>query len=90
MSRFANLADKPKASPTPQHKPAVPDNEGAVATTVSISAPPRSNSLADNGGLHAVVENFRAAARHRLEGSDVATHHRFQALIWRRYSVSDE
>jgi len=46
MSRFANLADKPKVSPKPQHKPAVPDNEEAVAATASVSTPPRSNSRA--------------------------------------------
>ncbi|SAY46717.1 hypothetical protein KRIGEM_03534 [Komagataeibacter rhaeticus] len=37
--------------------------------------------LTDDSGLHAIVENFRAAARHRLEGGDVATHHCFQTLV---------
>jgi len=46
MSRFANLADKPKASPKSQARLAVPDNEEAVAATASVGAPARSNSRA--------------------------------------------
>jgi hypothetical protein len=44
MNRFANLADKPKVSPNPQHKSAMPDNEEAAVATMSIGTPPRSNS----------------------------------------------
>lgn len=46
MSRFANLADKPKASPKPPARLAVPGSEEAVAASISISTPPRSNSRA--------------------------------------------
>lgn len=44
MSRFANLADKPKASPKSQPQPTMPDIEEAATATVSPGAPPRSNS----------------------------------------------
>jgi len=46
MSRFANLADKPKASQKPQAQLAVPGNEECASATVSISTQPRSNSRA--------------------------------------------
>ncbi|MBN9146008.1 MULTISPECIES: ribbon-helix-helix domain-containing protein [unclassified Novosphingobium] len=46
MSRFANLADKPKPSPKPRSQPAAPGNEEHAGATVSISTLPRSNSRA--------------------------------------------
>jgi hypothetical protein len=46
MSRFANLADKPKSSPKPQPESAAPGNEECAGATASISTPPRSNSRA--------------------------------------------
>jgi hypothetical protein len=46
MSRFANLADKPKAIPKPQARLAVPGSDEAVPVSMSISTPPRSNSRA--------------------------------------------
>lgn len=64
MSRFANLADKPKVSPKPQHKPAAPDNEKAIATTVSISAPPRSNSRAGRKAIAGYFSQEMSLAMH--------------------------
>lgn len=55
MSRFANLADKPKVSPKLQPQPAAPSNEEAAAATVSVSTPPRSSSRV---GLKAIAAYF--------------------------------
>lgn len=44
MSRFANLADKPKVSPKVQPKSAAPGFEDAPAETATHAAPQRSNS----------------------------------------------
>ena len=44
MSRFANLADKPKASPKPQPKHAVAGIAEAATTSRSTNTPARCNS----------------------------------------------
>ncbi len=62
MSRFANLADKPKVSTNPQ--PAAPDNEDAVAKTVSISAPPRPNSRAGRKAIAGYFSPEMSLAMH--------------------------
>jgi hypothetical protein len=46
MSRFANLADKPKVSPKSQPQCTAPGNEEAAATTASAKTSPRPNSRA--------------------------------------------
>ena len=46
MSRFANLADKPKVKPKPEPQSAAPSHEQGVAATASVSNPSRSNSRA--------------------------------------------
>jgi hypothetical protein len=64
MSRFANLADRPKVSPKPQHKPAVPDNEEAVVASMSNSTTPRSNSRAGRKAIAAYFSPEMSLAMH--------------------------
>lgn len=64
MSRFANLADKPKVSPTPQSQPAVPRVEEGATTTASLGAPPRSNSRAGRKAIAAYFSPEMSLAMH--------------------------
>ena len=64
MSRFANLADKPKASSKPQARLAVPDNEEAVAASMSISTSPRSNSRAGRKAIAGYFSPEMSLAMH--------------------------
>lgn len=64
MSRFANLADKHKASPKPQLQPAVSGNEEGVAATAAISTPPRSNSRAGRKAIAAYFSPEMSLAMH--------------------------
>lgn len=64
MSRFASLADKPKVSPKPQHKPAVPDHEEAVTATASASKPARSKSRAGRKAIAGYFSPEMSLAMH--------------------------
>ena len=64
MSRFANLSDKPKASPKPQHQSVVLGIEEAVAATASISTPPRSNSRAGRKAIAGYFSPEMSLAMH--------------------------
>lgn len=64
MSRFANLADKPKISPKPQHKPAVPDIEETVAETASVGKPARSKSRAGRKAIAGYFSPEMSLAMH--------------------------
>ncbi len=64
MSRFANLADKPKVSPKPQPQPAAPDKEEAAVATVSISTPARSKSRAGRKAIAGYFSPEMSLAMH--------------------------
>ncbi|MBN9146184.1 MULTISPECIES: ribbon-helix-helix domain-containing protein [unclassified Novosphingobium] len=64
MSRFANLADKPKASPKSQHQPAAPGNEEGAAATTSVSTPPKSNSRVGRKAIAAYFTPEMSLAMH--------------------------
>jgi hypothetical protein len=64
VSRFANLADKPKVSAKLQPQPAAPDNEKAAAATMSISTPPRSSSRAGRKAIAAYFSPEMSLAMH--------------------------
>ena len=64
MSRFANLADKPKASPKSQTQSTVPDNQEAAAATASICTRPRSNSRAGRKAIAAYFSPEMSLAMH--------------------------
>jgi hypothetical protein len=53
MSRFANLADKPKGSPKSQTQSAVLGNEDGANATASPRTTPRSNSRAGRKAIAA-------------------------------------
>lgn len=64
MSRFANLADKSKASPKPQPEPAMPGNEDGANTTASLRTTPRSNSRAGRKAIAAYFSPEMSLAMH--------------------------
>jgi hypothetical protein len=64
MSRFANLADKPKASPKPQPQSAARGIEDAPAETATHGAPPRSNSRAGRKAIAAYFSPEMSLAMH--------------------------
>jgi hypothetical protein len=64
MSRFANLADKPKASPKPQPQPAAPGLEQGANATASLGALPRSNSRAGRKAIAAYFSPEMSLAMH--------------------------
>lgn len=64
MSRFANLADKPKASPKPQPQFAAPGIEDAPAKTATHGAPPRSNSRTGRKAIAAYFSPEMSLAMH--------------------------
>jgi hypothetical protein len=64
MSRFANLADKPKASHRTQPQPAVPDIEEGATATASGSAPVRSYSRAGRKAIAAYFSPEMSLAMH--------------------------
>jgi len=53
MSRFANLADKPKGSSKPQHQPVTPGIEDGAAATALAGKLPQSNSRAGRKAIAA-------------------------------------
>jgi hypothetical protein len=64
MSRFANLADKPKVRPKPQPQSAAPRIEDAPAETATNAAPPRSNSRAGRKAIAAYFSREMSLAMH--------------------------
>jgi len=64
MSRFANLADKPKASPKPQPQPTILGNEDGTTATASPGAPLRSNSRAGRKAIAAYFSPEMSLAMH--------------------------
>ncbi|MDE1918890.1 MAG: hypothetical protein KGJ57_17715 [Sphingomonadales bacterium] len=64
MSRFANLADKPKASPKSQPQPAVSGIEEGVTASASVSPPPRSRSRAGRKAIAAYFSPEMSLAMH--------------------------
>ena len=64
MSRFANLADKPKASPTSQPQPAAPGKEEGATATASVNAPVRSNSRAGRKAIAAYFSPEMSLSMH--------------------------
>ncbi|KUR75220.1 ribbon-helix-helix domain-containing protein [Novosphingobium sp. Fuku2-ISO-50] len=64
MSRFANLADKPKVKPKPEPQSAAPSHEQGVAATASVSNPSRSNSRAGRKAIAAYFSPEMSLAMH--------------------------
>jgi hypothetical protein len=64
MSRFANLADKPKASPKPQTQPTVPSHEDGAASTASVASPSRSNCRTGRKAIAAYFSPEMSLAMH--------------------------
>ena len=64
MSRFANLADKPKASSKSRAQPCAPDIEAGTAPSTSISAERRSNSRAGRKAIAAYFSPEMSLAMH--------------------------
>jgi hypothetical protein len=64
MSRFANLADKPKANPKSQTQPTVPSHEDGAASTASGASPSRSNSRTGRKAIAAYFSPEMSLAMH--------------------------
>ena len=64
MSRFANLADKPKVSPKSQPQPVVPDSEMGDTATALVSTSPKSNSRAGRKAIAAYFMPEMSLAMH--------------------------
>ena len=64
MSRFSNLADKPKVSPKSQPQPVVPRVEEGATATASLGALPRSNSRAGRKAIAAYFSPEMSLAMH--------------------------
>jgi len=64
MSRFANLADKPKASPKSQPESAILGNEDGANATASLRTTPRSNSRAGRKAIAAYFSPEMSLAMH--------------------------
>lgn len=64
MSRFANLADKPKASPKSQPQPAAPGIEEGGTATALVSTSPQSNSRAGRKAIAAYFTPEMSLAMH--------------------------
>ncbi len=64
MSRFANLADKPKASPKPQPQPAVPGVKEVATAIATQGATPRSNSRAGRKAIAGYFSPEMSLAMH--------------------------
>lgn len=64
MSRFANLADKPKASPKSQPTPVMPGGEDGADATASIRTTPRSNSRTGRKAIAAYFTPEMSMAMH--------------------------
>lgn len=64
MSRFANLADKPKPSPKPQPQPAAPRVDEGATSAAAVSVPPRSNSRAGRKAIAAYFSPEMSLAMH--------------------------
>lgn len=64
MSRFANLADKPKASPKPKTQPAVPSPEELPTATASLGPPSKSRSRAGRKAIAAYFSPEMSLAMH--------------------------
>jgi len=64
MSRFANLADKPKASLKPQPESAAPGNEAGATATPLLGAPPKSKSRAGRKAIAAYFSPEMSLAMH--------------------------
>lgn len=64
MSRFANLADKPKASPKSQPQPATLGPEEGATAIASFGTQPRSNSRAGRKAIAAYFSPEMSLAMH--------------------------
>lgn len=64
MSRFANLADKPKASPKLQAESAMLGNEDGANATASPRTTPRSNSRVGRKAIAAYFSPEMSLAMH--------------------------
>lgn len=64
MSRFANLADKPKASLKSQTQPVALGTEEGATATASLGAMPRSNSRAGRKAIAAYFSPEMSFAMH--------------------------
>ncbi|MDE1918759.1 MAG: hypothetical protein KGJ57_22040 [Sphingomonadales bacterium] len=64
MSRFANLADKPKVSPKAQPQPATPGLEEGASKTASFGTKSRSNSRAGRKAIAAYFSPEMSLAMH--------------------------
>lgn len=64
MSRFANLADKTKASPKPQPEPAVTGIDDGIKASSTSKAPPNSNSRTGRKAIAAYFSPEMSLAMH--------------------------
>ncbi|MBF5091077.1 MULTISPECIES: ribbon-helix-helix domain-containing protein [Novosphingobium] len=64
MSRFANLADKPKASPEPESKVDVLGIGGAGATSIPTNTPAKSNSRTGRKAIAAYFSREMSLSMH--------------------------
>jgi hypothetical protein len=64
MGRFANLADKPKASPISPAKPSEPYDEMAVTPSMSVRTASKSNSRAGRKAIAAYFSPEMSLAMH--------------------------
>ena len=64
MSRFANLADKPKASPKSQTQSTVPGHYDGAASTASMASTSRSNSRSGRKDIAAYFSAEMSLAMH--------------------------
>lgn len=64
MSRFANLADKPKVTPNSHPQTAVSGLEESVATSAPVTTPPRSNSRSGRKAIAAYFSPEMSLAMH--------------------------
>lgn len=64
MSRFANLADKPKASSKSQIQPTVPGHEDGAASAAPVASTSRSNSRAGRKVIAAYFSPEMSLAMH--------------------------
>ncbi|MDK4808002.1 MAG: hypothetical protein OC190_15850 [Novosphingobium aromaticivorans] len=64
MSRFANLADKPKASPKSQTQPTAPGHEDGAASAAHLGSKSRSNSRTGRKAIAAYFSPEMSLAMH--------------------------
>lgn len=64
MNRFANLADKPKASPKSQSQPPAPVTQDGDSATGLLSTSPKSNSRAGRKAIAAYFTPEMSLAMH--------------------------